>query len=72
MAYQVRVHDDGDTEIRNTGANKTADFSDDQYLTFEDVENLIKELIDYGHDEDRVNEAVDEMLSSDSNEWVEV
>ena len=71
MSYQIRVHEDGDTEIRQTGIVRSK-FCCEEYLEFDSVTGLKDELKEYGHDEDRIMEAIDTMLIDHSNEWIKV
>ena len=64
--YLIRVHDDGDTEIMQVESVPT----DNCYLALDTVEEVAFELKDYGHDEDRINEAL--AATSNTDDWVEV
>lgn len=66
MAYLIRVHDDGDTEICQV--EKVPSFN--THIVLYTVEDVARELKDYGHDEDRINEALTEV--SNTSDWVEV
>ena len=65
--YEVVVHEDGDTEIRRT--TKVDPWV--THVVLPDLESLRAELRDYGHPDDCVEDAIEEMLSlEDTNEWV--
>jgi len=66
-AYVVRVHPDGDTEIKRT---ETDSSDDEQYVKHISKDELIKELVDYGHEMDRIEEAIKEVHVT--LEWVKV
>ena len=68
MAYLVRVFCDGDTEIKQIGARP--DPVDCSYVVLDTVEDVTRELKEYGHEEDRINEALTE--ASNSVDWVDV
>jgi len=72
MAYQVQVHDDGDTEIRDLGVIPTNTFEDKSHLSFNKLRDLIKELEDYGHDKTRIDEAIRDMIESAKSDWVKI
>lgn len=66
MAYLIRVHDDGDTEIRQV--ETVPDYNTD--LVLNTIEEVSFELYDYGHNKDRINEALTQV--SNTSNWVEV
>jgi hypothetical protein len=66
MSYQIHVHEDGDTEIRQI--EEVPSLCTD--LVLHTIEDVSRELKDYGHDEDRINEALMEV--SNTSDWVEV
>ena len=65
--FQVHVHEDGDTEIRQT--DNIPSFCDD--LFFNTVEEVSAELKSYGHEEDDITRVLDD-LSFKPNEWVKI
>ena len=68
MAYLVRVFCDGDTEIKQIETRP--DPADCSYVVLDTVEDVARELKEYGHEEDRINEALTE--ASNSVDWVDV
>jgi len=66
MSYQIHVHEDGDTEIRQV--EKVPPFN--THLVLYTVEDTARELKDYGHDKDRIHEALTKV--SNTSDWVEV
>lgn len=66
MAFLIHVHDDGDTEIRQVEEVPL----ENNDLVLHSVEDVARELKDYGFEEDRINEAL--TRTSDENDWVEV
>ena len=68
MAYLVQVHDDGDTEIKQVEVRP--DPASSPHIVLDTVEDVARELKDYGHEEDRINEALS--MASYSTDWVEV
>ncbi|TRZ51287.1 MAG: hypothetical protein D4S01_05080 [Dehalococcoidia bacterium] len=64
--YLIKVHEDGDTEIKQV-EQEPAYNSD---ILLHTVEDVARELKEYGHEEDAINEAL--TRASDEVDWVEV
>ena len=66
MAFEIKVHDDGDTEVRQVLPN----YHSDTTIVCATAEETVKELISYGHDKPRVQMAMEEVRGAILMEWV--
>ena len=70
-AIRVHVHDDGDTELMKHELTTTLRqvYPSDLLFGLTEIHKgaLDKELISYGHDPERVREAIDEVVTSENN-----
>lgn len=61
MYIRVHVYDDGDTELLKTASVETDHLHFDELTQLEDLK---KELDSYGHDEGRIETAIQEVLDN--------
>lgn len=69
MFIRVHVYDDGDTELTKVAHHDTR--HDD--LHFDEVGgfgDLRAELRDYGHEDERINKTIDEVMAGEENDPV--
>lgn len=66
MAYEIKVHDDGDTEVRQVPPS----YHSGTTIVCSTAEETVKELVSYGHDKPRVQMAMEEVRGAILMEWV--
>lgn len=64
--YQIRVHDDGDTEVRRL--DQASIFSTD--LIVSNLDEVTCELQDYGYEKHQIEDAIQKLLTT--SDWVKV
>lgn len=68
MAFEIKVHGDGDTEVRQVPPS----YRSGTTIVCATAEETVKELMSYGHEQSRVQMAMEEIRGSILMEWVEL
>lgn len=66
MAFEIKVHGDGDTEVRQV----LPGFHSDTTVVCATAEETVKELVSYGHEKESVRMVMEEVKGSVLMEWV--